>query len=391
MGEVKELHFTISEDFGILLSQIAQEHLLYNFSPEKAVTAITDSLMGCPVDLALEILKGDKVITVDVDSQTCSVSEFIEGIHDKIGYNKPDLVTWYNKKLTEIVDNGFELKKLLEVMIVHMKYRNIHKSYDFSQIIKFIRGDVKEIYDDIMETSDVDDLYRLTLVTKRYLETSVKIKSVLDWIRKTYSNDFDKSDTPEYSDYFDIISTISRLYSNISSDKFKEYKESEFTELDNYMESVREINEVIEKGIEPVNILDNWSAGWLSPEGEYYALNGEIANMLHLQIADALQKIGVIPSDDELKSETQDSWLEKNGWVKIHDDNINFAGCLNIRLGGKNVNLTEKQIDLIYQYGQVCCGGKLKMGWKRELISAAKFEMIARNNMQKLNSDYFEF
>lgn len=51
------VHFTLSGDAGKLLMQIAQEALLYELDPEKAIKVITTSLMGCPDNIALKILK----------------------------------------------------------------------------------------------------------------------------------------------------------------------------------------------------------------------------------------------------------------------------------------------------------------------------------------------
>lgn len=40
------VHFTLGDDAGKLLMQIAQEALLYELDPEKAIKVITTSLMG---------------------------------------------------------------------------------------------------------------------------------------------------------------------------------------------------------------------------------------------------------------------------------------------------------------------------------------------------------
>lgn len=161
------------------------------------------------------------------------------------------------------------------------------------------------------------------------------------------------------------------------------------TEIENYIVSAVQIEETIKKGIEPVDIMDNWSAGWLSPDGEYYALNGEIANMLHNQIADALQEKGVIPMYGENERDINpDAWLEQNGWVKIHGNIVHFAGCLNKRLGKENVDMTQIQIDTISKYIKFHHNGVMKLGWRLILTSAAKFEMISLPVMYKT---YFEF
>jgi hypothetical protein len=157
-----------------------------------------------------------------------------------------------------------------------------------------------------------------------------------------------------------------------------------------YIDSAREIEEVLEKGIEPVDILDNYSAGWLSPEGEYYALNGEIANMLHNQIASALYEKGIIPQD-EVNENNPDGWLCKNGWVKIHNNHILFDGWYNEKysLGQKNVDMTKKQIQAIYEFGQKCCGGVLKLGLGYSQVSAVNFQMLG-DNQELMYEKYFK-
>jgi hypothetical protein len=147
--------------------------------------------------------------------------------------------------------------------------------------------------------------------------------------------------------------------------------------VDNFIKSEREIRKTLEPGIKPIDILGGWSAGWLAPNGDYYALNGEISNMLHNQIADALVVAKIIPikdKDNDIR-ENPDRWLETNGWVKIHKDWILYDGWNLANYGGRSVPMTEIQKDKIYRYGQVCCNGILTLGFKREQISAARFGM----------------
>jgi len=54
-------HFTVGEDLGLRLMEIAQEHLTEGNNPVKALKTITESLQGCPTDLAVRILKGEMV------------------------------------------------------------------------------------------------------------------------------------------------------------------------------------------------------------------------------------------------------------------------------------------------------------------------------------------
>src|ERR1035437_5394861 len=76
-------HFTIGEDLGLRLMEIAQEHLTEGNNPVKALKTITESLTGCPTDIALQILMGKLVLPVDVDTQEVICQDRIAGVHDR--------------------------------------------------------------------------------------------------------------------------------------------------------------------------------------------------------------------------------------------------------------------------------------------------------------------
>jgi hypothetical protein len=383
MSEVKELHFRIGANFGLLLMQIAQEHLLYNFNIQKALATLAD----LPPELQVKVLKGDYVMHVDEDTQQLLVGQREEGVDDE--FPRIDVADWYTKNSREIISSGMELKKALDEMLWHMKYKKVYRTYDYSVIIEFLTtGDDKAIIDDLMESEDVSQLALLIDVTKRYIEKSMKIQSVMDWMKKTYPEDF--VGVPDWREYNEVLQIVTRKFSDLVRCDLSEVQK-QVEALDNYIEATREIDEVMSKGIEPVNILDNWSAGWLAPNGDYYALNGEIANMLHNQIADALVEKGIVPKGNDTDDIINpDAWLEQNGWVKIHGKNINFAGCLNTRLGKRNVQITPEQIERIYVYGQMCQNGSLKIGWRAEPMSAVMFRDILEANPDGLNKKYFE-
>jgi hypothetical protein len=392
------VHFTIGENAGILLMQIAQEHLLYNYNPQKAVDTITNSLRGCPVDLALKIINGDVILLVDVEEQQIIPVDRIAEIHD-ILITKLDLKDWYKRKGLKIFETGQDLKKALDKMLVTMKYNHIYKEYDYSLILDFVSGNDEALLSDFRETQEVSELAMLIGVTKSYIEQSLKIKSVMDWIRKTYSDefavDYNKDNPLDYvpeDDQSMLIVVMQKLNDILTIDFSNVTAEQKV--LTDYIDAVREIDKVIEKGIVPVNILDNWSAGWLAPNGDYYGLNGEIANMIHIQIANALQDKGIIPKNekDDVHNiiNNPDAWLEQQGWVKIHGNNVQFAGCLNVQILKENVDLTKEQIQAIYEYISKRHNGVMKLGWRLEVISIAKFMMFA-DNLPAMYKKYFEF
>lgn len=382
------IHFSIGEDMGITIMNIAQEKLICEYNPQKAIKVITDSLIGCPEDLALQILKGELIIGTDVESQECYVTERISEVHDKF-FPKVNWVKWYENKEFEICKTGRTLIALLKAVEGKMRAKVLYFSVEYKTVFSFIADGDKELLNDIIQDSEeVNEIELLIKTIKNYIEKSLEIKKAMDWVFKTFNDLFDGYDgRTECSTTLTEVMNMFKGLMNGETDFNREYEDDSVSK---YIEAVKEIDNVLSNKIEPVDIMKNYSAGWLSPQGMYYALNGEIANMLHIQIADALQKDGIIPSEEEMKKLncTKDMWLERNGWVEIHGSNVQFAGCLNKGQGLKNLNITKVQKSMIYKYIQVCHNGTIKLGWRLTQISAARFDMMDNEYM---NENYFEY
>ncbi len=387
------VHFTVGEDAGKLIMDIAQEHLIYTLDVDKALRTITDSLMGCPMDLALKILVGDYVINTDVKEQQFYVGEPDEA--SSIVYPKINVYDWCRKKSIEIAKNGDELKHAIDNKVWKMKYKSVHKTYSYEQIIAFIGGDDDEILEDLRNTDEVYHLGLLIRVTKEYIDKSIKIRKVVDWLEKTYPDRF-KNQELTMAELWDnshkLTTVIQKFQAMLKCDWNSVALCNMDTNVEDYIVAAVEIQETIEKGIEPVNTLDNYSAGWLAPDGTYYGLNGEIANMLHNQIADALQDKGIVPNEENEAGMkvNPDAWLEQHGWVKIHGNNVQFAGCLNVQLGKRNVDITDKQIEVIHNYIENCHACEIRLGWRLERLSLTMF-LMACQNKEAMYKKYFEF
>ena len=167
------LHFTIGEGGGLLLTQIAQEKLLYDFNIEKAILVIEESLVGCPRELTLQIINGDVVILVDVDKQEFIVAQFMEGVHDKIGYERLNLTDFLNRKLEDIESTGEDFKKAIDAMMYKMKYRTISKRFNYSQILDFLSGNDKAILDEFLFDDEIYELESLIKIGRASCRDSV--------------------------------------------------------------------------------------------------------------------------------------------------------------------------------------------------------------------------
>lgn len=145
--------------------------------------------------------------------------------------------------------------------------------------------------------------------------------------------------------------------------------------LSEFMENELKIEEYHKTELKPVEITDGYDAGWLSPEGDFYGLNGGAGNLLHLNIAERLLASKKIPVKE---MRNPDRWLEENGWVKVHHNWILFYGSFY----GKT--LTEAQIEKLYRYGQVCHRGVLRLGTAQTQITAVRFRATEPIMLNKL-------
>jgi len=383
------VHFRVGQDFGAMLMSIAQEHLTERNNPVQALKTITDSLHGCPTDLAVQILKGDVVLLVDEETQTVSPVERTEAL-DKL-FPKVDVMYFMESRAANIKLHGGNILDGLRGLQVHIAKNHgyFDISFKYEDVFKFIAGDNEALLDELRDNREIDGIASLFEATKRFIEETMRTQGTMDWMMRTFDV-FWKSENYEY--YCQLRGNVADTLDDVTSYLNKTLKldfslEEPEDNVQKYIDSAREIDEVLSEGIKPVDIMSNYSAGWLAPNGDYYALNGEIANMLHNQIADALVEAGIVP-EEELNP---DAWLEQQGWVKIHDSNVQFAGCLNVRIGKKNVDLTPIQIKKIYEYGALCHGGAIKAGWRMEQVSAIRFKDMAQTDLEGLYKKYFEY
>ncbi len=386
------VHFRVGENFGALLMSIAQEHLTERNNPVQALKTITESLHGCPIDLAVEILKGSIVLLVDEDTQQVMPTERTTALDNL--FPKVDPLYFMESRTRKIKEYGGYILDGLTALQVNIRQNRGYFTMDFNyeDIFKFVAGDNEALLEELRDNRKIDGIASLFETTKKFIEETMKTQSTMEWMMKTF-DDFAVNKNYEY--YLQLKGDVTEILADIAFKLNKtlklQFSMDEPTDtVQAYIDNAREIEEVLQKGIEPVDIMDNWSAGWLSPEGEYYALNGEIANMLHNQIASALYEKGVIPESEENEN-NPDGWLCKNGWVKIHNNHILFDGWYNEKYssGQKNVYMTKKQIQAIYEFGQKCGNGVLKLGLEYSPVSAVMFQTLG-DNQELMYDKYFK-
>lgn len=387
------MNFRIGANFGILLAELAQEALLYDMNPEKAINVYKHSLSGITNEQVYHLLNCNMVLTVDVENQLCDI---VERNETHIDYPETiNFIEYINNKVNRLIKNVYEIRPQFQSLMGTFAYnrtKDINIEIPIRNLISFINEGNDDYYELIDKYVDFEvefgQFKALIKIYKDSMYYGFKFIHLCKFLDKIYSLGIYSYDVIDEKK-LDIRCNLNSLYGYIS--KMQQdliayctgvYEdELKNDELDLYINSLIKNDRILSTEIEPVNIYDKYDAGWLSPEGDFYGLNGSIANMLHITIAEALQRKGII-SDDVTN---QSLWLDENGWVKIHHDNINFGTYAHSTIEFKKPKfMTNKQIDIVYRYGQTLCSGLLKIGYLLQPMSAVKFQMLAEADSEKL-------
>lgn len=379
--ETKKVHFTLGEGAGQIIVNIAREHLMYSLNPDKSLKAIKDSLIGCPTEIALDILLGKLILITNEDKVSFNAIQYTPEM--KKEFPMLDIEKWAENELLKMKRIAREWDSAL------LQFRNaiIKNSGRFDFTVKYDHL-VKYFYDgdaeNLIELDDdmVSNIKFTVVGIKNFFGDCFKTLSVIEWLYKAYPGYIPDGYTHLPVDVRGLNTRLMELmYGDSEVEQYIRRNTINMKMLDNYLNSQREIDKTIDQGIKPVDITGGYSAGWLAPDGSYYALNGDIANMLHNQIADALAAAGIIPigspknGDSIDNRKNPDVWLEQHGWVKIHGNWILYDGWNLHRLRKQNIPITQQQVDQICKYGKLCYDGVLHLGYNKEPISAARIEL----------------
>lgn len=375
------MNFYLGENFCDLVYNIIQTKLYNEYDIEGCNKFLKEIMHDIDNISVANILSGKQTISFDKDTQYITL---IDEPYEVIDFD------WFIKHHTENIRKEVIYHKAN--LDTYGYYFSTHEYFNLDFYIT-TKLSYKQVYElSLQEEVDYIKCFNVELEgeSKNKLETFIQYlkqaREFIQYVHKIHSIfDYLEVSNPERFKYLEKIDIfeLELKYNRYTLGDFKEEKK-ESIRLDNYIET--EINYSKIETIEPVNILDGYDVGWLAPNGDFYGMNGEIANFLHLKIADKLQEKGLIPSDEELTN-GKDFWLEQNNWVKIQKDWILYDGYNHKKyFRGDDVPLTDIQKDLIYKYGQTCCNGVLKLGDNKQLITAAKFSMIEPLMIRK----YFE-
>lgn len=149
--------------------------------------------------------------------------------------------------------------------------------------------------------------------------------------------------------------------------------------LDAYLESA--MSEHPSGPVKPE--ADNWDAGWISPEGAFWADKGTTANFLHLNLSEEIQKYYGETFDWLAGAENPDRELENHGWLKFHGNTVSYTGYTNWN-SGKQQPITNRQIDKLHDYAKHMGFETLYVAVTEKRITVAEMYNYTKEEWQQI-------
>lgn len=381
---MKELHFTLGENIGQILLDIASEAVSKG-DINKAISTYTESLIDFPEDYIKKLLKNECVLKTSEDGQTLDLSTNIEDIKENAKY----LREWYAifsesaDYLTDIVKRIWELKRDLNkigvditdfnIMKLDSSYKaeiNIAAKLISGQDFANLRSNGENVWDKLISN------YEFGEGTKE--ETTLySIVTYVDLIRKLHKQYLETYRLYKAIKHFELIDKYAfiELIWERSLELLKEF----YDDTKGYYHPLcnEKLHELKEQILEDVikteagrdyqlyNILtknptDHYDAAWISPEGEFYGALGETSQMLHYNLAEILAEKKL---KDEVREYGEDAerYLCDHSWIKVHGNEAYTYLAYNrehAKETGRLFAPTRKQIDAICTYMDKWHNGK---------------------------------
>ena len=372
------IHSSLGDKVGILLMEIAHNRFVEDLNPEGAIEAIT-STSDISLEYAKDLVLGKTVIELD-DNNT----KFVIVPRDKEKHKdypeEIDLPTFISNQTHNINSIGKSIYERLGDALTYIdETKGVYTlEIDFSYIFRYIQKEYVDFHNPFNSNEwffTLDTAYNEAV---NYLSKTDTLTNAFDFIKKTWPDTEIESD---YLYYSQQIATILQIIAGSNLDRIHDYLKKNFvkTAVKDFLQSQKKIDETLKDIIKPVNIEDKYSAGWLSPEGLFFGLNGLTANLLHNRLADAIcdrikDKEGSIDmGEDDINT---DGYLCRKGWIKISDNWILFDGYLQVRAGLPRIPITDAQIKQLVKLGNCCYEQTLYFGYDKNFCSTIRLESM---------------
>lgn len=271
------LTFTIGKGFGQMLQRIAWEKLTEKYNPREAVEIITKSLPGCTEGMAVDILDGKIILGEDEATQEATGTPGAGGKFND----------WIREQRIHLEEEAKEWVKSLEG--IRQEIADAGGKFEFSvrypELISYLSGDKDAGLLDYPRSNVVEEIKGTVEGAKNFFVKVSEVYEVIVWMCDALNMSRVILPDPILSMHTILDSLMCsdpEVEASIRKQDFQKQRLSEF------MENEMRIEEYHKTELEPVEITEGYDAGWLSPDGEFYGLNGSTVNLLHLNIAERL-------------------------------------------------------------------------------------------------------
>ena len=427
MEKRNTLHFSLDKTFGAKIHTIAYEHLVYNYDYKKAFDVFVSSgapseywlklLKGeylitvCDDNITCKIVErnevNDDLLTeypplLNIEWARRIVKEDLPLLcytYKNIRYNY-SYVCNYNIELTPndidyLYDVGLKDKignrELRAYMTLGIREvfdiwnNNNEKFIELLSNKDFNDTKVRRTYNDTI-SSIFNDLSYIKSIHEKYKN----LISTINWLCEQYGWKMESN----YMDFCNILKAVAYI---LLITKEKKYEDLEYFFTNEFSKNIIEIIEkngisftdstekviikkitddmidaYVEKEniiqeeniIQPVKATDFYDAGFISPDGDMFAMIGQTWELLHIQLAD---KIWNTFSFKVKPTFSKDFELMRMGWLKFHHNDVYYDACEITNIGYKDRPPTKQQLYKLQQFANANFDGIIYISGSRRI------------------------
>lgn len=342
------MKMTLGDSFGQLIYNTTIEKAIFDNNPTGAIQFLVDSFPGMTEEYAISVICGDYVIKLNDDKTGIFLTDNIEDSDYKLRDIHELLRCRKNRTLEDIDD----ILETANGVFTEYKFNRSVKCYIWD-VFKMLAGNFDDLSDELIICKNIYTNFNT------FVESVNQTNDMFKWFIKYAPNVF-KND----ASYFDLSDRINEVIDIVKSlQDLKKYS-CDYSEMqisgtdivDRFMNTMHNLDKMSNEGIKPVDTDTCYNAYWISPDGTLFGCDGEVAALLHLQMADMLYNAGYITNKED--NETPESWLDRNGWAKMHNNEVHFAKYISNDPG----DLTPEQINVICEIGDKYYNGNLSLG-----------------------------
>ena len=371
------VHWRVGEGIGERLLEVSQEYILKG-DPDHGIQVYTRSLIGCPTEVVIGVLKG--ALVVESDDTGVTVTDDPE----KVKANRGNLWDW-----------DYLMKKSSDDIIDRLKwYQEVMEALDHEWDTDPMTFDIQDHGVNLWGQDDYEDLVIPVSLAKVLSKQSLKGLEKVRWENLTERVETDDGASDKDKLYWMVAQSLgalqevhsrwikfSKTYQWLAKNGMIEHvpfievtAERVFRVLTEYLDPTKTHNHPVSDealvdyktralkeltgslwykeyqesgGLLPKDIIDGYDAGYLSPEGIFYGENGPVSAMIHMNLGDKIVKsLGIITGDSEV-------WLTGHGWMKTHHQEVYgyFRYYKENKTGDtRSWKPTDAQLEAIYRY-----------------------------------------